>query len=140
MNGTPYWLQAYATRTGHDPTLVGTRAVPRWCRDCRRLVIAGYDSPLIATLAIVDPHPLTPQLEAAAVVLARPTWRLWGVPGRYELTARTPCTLRGLVLPRAGPDVLVLAAHRCDHPPLTRAPLPAPAAAVAVDYDGPPPF
>lgn len=136
---TPRWLHAYATTTGDDPTLAGTRAVPRWCRDCRHLVLAGYDSPLIATLAICDPHPLTAQLEAAAVILARPTWRLWGAPGRYELTPRTPAWTASTRLAPAGPDVLVLASHHCGRPPLTREPLPVPAGMV-YDTAGDPPF
>lgn len=137
---TPRWLTSYASTTGDDPALTGTRAVPRWCRTCRRLVIAGYDSPLLADLAICDPHPLTPQLEAAAVILARPTWRLSGAPGRYELTPRTPAYIGGLRLPPAdGVDVVVVAAHDCYHPPLTHAHLPTPDGAL-FDSAGDPPF
>jgi|GEM_PF-1185678 len=137
---TPHWLQAHATRTGNDPTLTGTRARPRWCRTCRRLVLAGYDAPLAAGLAITDPHPLTPQLETAAVLLARPTYRLWGTtPDTYELTPRTPTYPPHIPLPPASPTVIVLTAHNCDRPPLTHAPLPTPHRHT-VDHDAPPPF
>lgn len=121
---TPRWLQAYATRTGADPAL-GTTAVPRHCRTCRRLILAGYDAPTLAGLALVDPYALTPQLEAAAVILAVGTWRLWGAPGGYELTSRhEPRVHRPERLTSAGGDVVVVAEHRCEFPPLSHIPLP----------------
>lgn len=133
---TPRWLEAYGTRTGTDPALTGTRAVPRHCRTCRRLILAGYDAPTIAGLAIADPYALTPQLEAAAVILAIVTWRLCGRPGHYELTPRHTPGLPPLCRrDPAGPAVTVLAAHRCEYPPLSRIPLPSPNAHRAADPD-----
>ncbi len=133
---TPTWVHAYTTTSGlPDPRLVGTFAKPRRCTGCRAWVLAGYDSPLIAALAICDPHPLTPALEAAAVILGRPTWRLWGHPGAYQLTQRTPTRMR---LVRAPADAcVVLASHQCGRPPLSRAPLTV-TAARAVRSDTPP--
>jgi hypothetical protein len=137
----PPWLDAYTTRSGMpDPRLASLTARPRHCAGCGRLVLAGYDSPACADLAVADPNPLTPTLEAAAVILARPTWRLWGQPGHYELTARTPARVLGVQLVPAGPDVIVVATHDCARPPLTRTTLPTRPPQFVVDSDGPPPF
>lgn len=122
---TPPWLAAYTTRSGDDPRLVGTRAIPRTC-PCGRLVLVGYDAPAIAGLATVDPYTATPQLEAAAVILATPTYQLWGDPGRYELTPRHIPGVRTVGTKRPASDVLVVLAHRCDRPTLATTPLPAP--------------
>ncbi len=125
-SSTPVWLDAYTTRSGDDPRLVGTRAIPRTCL-CGRLVLVGYDAPVIAGLATVDPYQATPQLEAAAVILATATYQLWGDPGRYELTPRHVPGLRALGTKRPAGDVLVVLAHTCHRPPLATTPLPAPA-------------
>lgn len=135
----PAWLTAYTTRTGADPNprLAGTRAIPRPCPTCARLTLTGYDAPLIAGLATTDPYLLTPNLEAAALILARPTYQLWGAPGRYELTPRSPIHITGLRLPSAD-HVPVVAAHDCPRPPLSTTPLPM--HALPPTHDGPPPF
>lgn len=127
---TPRWLDAYTTATGlPDPRLAGTTARPRHCDTCRLVVLAGYDAPLCAGLAITDPYLLTPRLEAAAVILTRPTYRLWGYPGSWQLLPRHRPDVHPIVRhPPAGPDVHVLAAHRCGTPPLSRIHLPAPGA------------
>jgi hypothetical protein len=77
----------------------------------------------MAGLAVVDPYRLTAALEHAAVILARPTYRLWGHPGHYELTARTPVHPPYPNLASAD-TVPVVAAHQCDAPPLSTLPLP----------------
>lgn len=136
---TPRWLDAYATTTGHDPALIGTRAVPRHCRTCHRLVLAGYDAPIAALLATCDPHPLTPRLEAACVILARPTYRLWGIPGRYELTPRHHPGIHPISREPPADQCLVLAAHACGHPPLSHDHLPVTTRHTS-STDGPPPF
>jgi hypothetical protein len=131
------WVDAYTTRTGMpDPRLAGTLAKPHHCRHCGRLLLIGYDSPALADLASVDPYRLDPRAETAAVILARPTWQLWGPPGRYELTARTPARITGLALVPTD-QCVVVATHHCGSPPLTRLTLPT---TVVVDSDGPPPF
>ncbi|TKR27151.1 hypothetical protein FA014_01990 [Cellulomonas hominis] len=139
MTARAYWLAALATRTGQDPGLLGTKAVPRWCARCRRLVLAGYDAPVCATLCIADPYRLTPQLEAACVILARPTYQLWGIDaGRLKLTSRH---IPGFVQARDFPPadhVVVLAAHDCDRPPLTLDPLPEPRYGAVQPGDVPP--
>lgn len=122
---TPAWLAAYATTSGDDPRLVGTGAVPRTCR-CGRLVLVGYDAPAIAGLAIADPFRATPPLEAAAVILATPTYQLWGEPGRYELTTRHHPGVRTVGMKRPASDVVVLLGHDCTRPALATEPLPAP--------------
>jgi hypothetical protein len=120
----PPWLRAHLAHTGDDPTLTGTHAHPRHCKTCGHLTLTGYDAPLIAGLAITNPNPLTPQLETAAVILAIPTWRLWGTPGHYELTPRHIPGLHTIGRHPPASDVTVLAAHQCGTPPLSHAPLP----------------
>lgn len=122
---TPPWLTAYSTMSGDDPRLVGTRAIPRTCT-CGHLVLVGYDAPRIAGLATVDPYQATPQLEAAAVILATATYQLWGEPGRYELTPRHIPGVRTLGMKRPAGDVVVVLAHVCHRTPLATTPLPAP--------------
>lgn len=137
---TPHWVDAYQTKTGMpDPRLVGLGAQPRHCHTCGLLVLAGYDAPACADLATCDPYVLTPALETAAVILGRPTWQLWGHPGRYELTARTPALLLGVRLVPAD-QCVVLATHQCGRPPLSIAALPTRPPRFVVDSDGPPPF
>lgn len=142
VTAPPRWLQAHADRTGDDDALIGTRAVPRHCRACGLLLLAGYDAPLIAGLAVVDPYRLTSQMEAAAVLLGRPTWRLWGAPGRLELTGRFYPGVLPLGRHPPAEEVVVVAAHRCGTPPLSSVPLPvrAPRVVAAGDDDEDPPF
>lgn len=125
MTARAYWLDALARRTGQDPGLLGTKAVPRWCSACRRLVLAGYDAPVCATLCIADPYRLTPQLEAACVILDRPTFQVRGIDiGRLHLTPRhIPGYVQARDFPPAD-QVVVAAAHDCGRPPLTLEPLP----------------
>jgi len=135
--------QHLATTTGlPEQHLSGTRVVPRHCPDCGRLVLLGYDSNVAAFLATVDPYKATPHDEAAAVILARPTYRLWGRPLHYELTRRhVPGHQHTLTYPRADtPDVTVVLAHHCHTPPLAREPIPVRPPRPAVDHDAPPPF
>lgn len=121
----PAWMRAYTTRTGAPPHLGTGKARPHRCPTCRRWTLQGLDSNLCALLATVDPNPLTPQTEAAAILTHRPTYTLHGAPGRYELYHRTPTTARHLT--PAHPDThIVLAAHTCTGPltthtlPITR--------------------
>jgi hypothetical protein len=138
MTTSPPWLAAYDLSTGDDPALRGRRAVPRHCRTCRRLVLAGYDGHVAAWLAVVDPYQLTPQLEAACVVLARRTYRLRGLPGSYELNPRYSPAVQPFAPRPSAADVLVVAEHHCDTPPLSRQHLPTPRH--LTNPDGPPPF
>lgn len=122
--------------------LSGTRAIPRPCPDCARLTLTGYDSPLLALLATTDPYALTTRQEAAAVILTRRTYRLWGIPLHYELTRRHhPRLPPWLTYPAADtPGVTVVAEHHCDTPPLGTTPIPLRPPRPTVDYDGPIPF
>ena len=92
----PAWMRAYTTRTGAPPHLGTGKARPHRCPTCGRWTLQGLDSNLCALLATVDPNPLTPQTEAAAIILGRPTYTLHGAPGRYELWHRTPHSARHL--------------------------------------------
>lgn len=137
---TPTWQQLHATKTGDHPALIGTRAQIRNCSHCGLIVLAGYDSHLMANLAITDPYLLTPQLEAAAVILAIRTYHARGITGRYELTNRhTPGITRPawVTYPPAN-QVPVVAAHRCGIPALSRQPLPLAAPATSWGKGDPP--
>lgn len=118
-------MRAVLEKRGEDPDLAGTRAVPRWCRTCRRAVLAGYDAPVLGGLAIVDPFRATWQQEAAAVLLARPTWWLAGPwPIRGELIARHHPGIPDVGIRAPADQVLVVIAHDCTRPPLATTPLP----------------
>lgn len=118
----PYWIAAYETRTGSPPALAGIRAIPRPCRKCGQWTLTGYDDYLLAALATTDPNPLTPQLEAAALILGRPTWELRGTPGRYSHRRRTPFYGHIRKLKPAN-QCTVVAQHNCAGP-LSTATLP----------------
>ena len=116
---TPYWVTAYETTSGGAANLTGGKALPRPCPTCGTWCLTGYDSNLCAIQAWTDPAPLTPQLEAAALILRRATYRVWGRPGSYELTLRF---VPGLHLPSRLPtanECTVIAAHVCNSPPLS---------------------
>lgn len=115
----PFWVTAYETRSGGAANLSGGKALPRPCPRCGTWCLTGYDSNLCAVQAWADPAPLTPMLEAAALILQRTTYRLWGRPGSYELTFRY---LPGLHLAGRLPtahECTVIAAHVCNSPPLS---------------------
>lgn len=116
----PWWAQAYETRTGGELRLTSGKAIPARCDRCGAWTLHGYDAPLMAGLAVVDPNPLTPVLEAAAVVLDLPTYQLWGAPGRWSLTPRHEPGVRRIGTARPAGDVIALAAHTC-RPPLSSA-------------------
>ncbi|MFD6094558.1 hypothetical protein ACFWGN_20800 [Oerskovia sp. NPDC060338] len=134
---TPAWVIAFETRTGATATLAGGRAIPRPCSSCRAWTLTGYDAPLIADTATVDPYAATPLQEAAALILAVATYQLWGTPGRYHLTPRHLPGLRILGHHPPATHVTVVIAHTC-RPPLATQPLPA--LRPSPRYDGPPPF
>lgn len=116
---TPYWVTAYETTTGGAASLAGGKALPRPCPTCRTWCLTGYDSNLCAFQAWATPAVLTPQLEAAALILQRTTYRVWGRPGSHELTVRY---VPGLHLPGHLPtanECTVIAAHACNSPPLS---------------------
>lgn len=119
----PRWIDAYITSSGlPDPRLVGTTAKPRHC-DCGALTLVGYDAPLCANLSVVDPYQATPQFEAAAVILAIPTYQLWGHPGRYDLTNRHRPGIPPICQRKPATECVVVIGHRCGHPPLATIPL-----------------
>ncbi|WP_152649123.1 hypothetical protein [Demequina flava] len=132
---TPQWLILHTQQTGDDPTLTGTQAHPRHCKKCGRLTLTGYDSHIMAGLAITNPNPLTPRLEAAAVILHIPTYRLWGTPGHYQLTPRHQPRIPPLGTHPPANQVTVLAQHNCHHPPLSRETLPTRPPQSAIDLE-----
>lgn len=120
----PAWLAHYQTTTGlPDPRRQGRNARPTTCPRCGRLVLTGADHHRIAAYPTVDPYALTPQLEAAAVILAIPTYELRGQPPTWELHPRTFPTVPTWPIPPAN-QCRVVAEHSCDNPPLSTTPLP----------------
>jgi len=137
----PDWRALHALKTGDNAALIGTRAQVRNCAHCGLIVLAGYNSHVMASIAITDPFLLTPQLEAAAVILNIHTYEARGHPGRYELTNRhwPHLTRPDWIHYKPATDVNVLAAHRCGYPPLSRQPLPLNPATASWGH-GEPPF
>ncbi|GAB2457678.1 hypothetical protein [Xylanimonas ulmi] len=121
-NDRPWWADAYETRTGSELRLAGDRLIPAR-HDCGRWILTGYDAPTLATAVNLDPNPLTALLEAACVILAIPTYRLWGNPGRWSVTPRHEPGLTYLGRAPNADTVTVIAAHACNRPPLTSAQL-----------------
>ncbi|GMA22266.1 hypothetical protein GCM10025864_44920 [Luteimicrobium album] len=136
----PAWVTAFTTTHGATPTLASGRALPRPCPRCARWTVVGLDAPRCAGLARCDPHPLTPQLEAAAVILDTPTWQLWTFAGRHELTPRHEPHVPPLARLAPADHVVVLAAHVCGRPPLSRAPLRLRTTRTADPMHGEPPY
>lgn len=101
------------TTTGLPVGLTGGRVKPGTCPDCHATVLAGYDGLVAAELAIVDPIALTPQLEAACVLTARPTWRLWNTPGLFELNPRTNPAYPVTTKLTPANEAVVVALHIC---------------------------
>ena len=135
------WLDAYTTSSGlPDPRLAGTAAKPRHCSDCGRLVLAGYDAPVCAHLAVVDPYRATAQLETAAVLTGRATYHLRGVPGDYQLTPRHFPGVLPIVPYRRADECVVVITHSCDLPALSTIPLPTQSEKHAIPADAAPPF
>lgn len=115
MSRIPRHVQAsIETRLGLPLGLANGYAKPGHCPRCGRVILAGYDAPLIAGLAIVDPYRLTMQLETAAIILHRPTYQLHGRL-HHMLTNRT---WPGVPKPwpsKPADQVVVVAAHKCGH-------------------------
>lgn len=115
MSRIPAHVQtAIETRLGLPLGLASGYAKPGHCPKCGRAVIAGYDAPAIAGLAVVDPCRLTMQLEAAAIILRRPTYQLHGRL-RFMLSNRTwPGVPKPWPL-KSADQAVVVAAHKCGH-------------------------
>ncbi len=121
---TPHWVDTWTQTSGlPNPRLAGTTTRPRTCRTCGALTLTGYDAPLAAELATCDPYRLTPHHETAAILLGIPTWQLWGTPGSYEITRRTPNHINGTQNTPAD-KCTVLATHRCGMRPISTDPIP----------------
>ncbi len=135
----PDWRKTAATKLGTHEKLIGNTAIPRACPTCGRTCLIGWDAPLCAGLAICDPATLTIQLEAACIILDRPTYRLWGTPGQYQLTEKYYPGLPPTGKPPPTTSNRVLAAHRCGKP-LGGTPIPLRPTTTTTVIDGPPPF
>ena len=138
----PEWLLRKLDSEGHIDLAAGAtrRARPARCDKCQAGVIRGLDGDMCALAADADPEPLSPEGEALAMLARIPTYRLWQIGGRFELTRRDPATKTGHP---PGTDYAcdVLAAHQCT-PTLTlpRMPsrIPPPASAAGLPHN--PPF
>lgn len=85
--------------------LISTQPGPQPCRRCGELVLAAWAE---GVLVAVDPRPLTEAGEHVARLYGRGPYDL----ARTELVERNPDRARS---PAKGP---VLAAHRCNDPPI----------------------
>ena len=124
MSRIPTHIQtAIETRLGLPLGLASGYAKPGHCPKCGRAILAGYDAPAIAALAVVDPYRATALEEAAAIILGLPTWQLHGrTPDRYQLSNRTWPKVAPLVNHKSADDVVVLILHRCGFKPLATGP------------------
>lgn len=123
MSPLPRHVQtAIETRLGLPLGLASGYAKPGHCPHCGLAVIAGYDAPAIATLAIVDPYQATPLDEAAAIILGLPTWQLHGTPGRHTLSGRTHPGVPPLGTHTPATECVVVIRHRCGYRPLATGP------------------
>ena len=110
----PEWLKRHIEATTGAP-LGARKASGTRCRRCHARLLTGLDHDLCAGQALVDPFPLTPMGELLALLAGRPTYRL--VPaghGRFELDYRDEWQIANK--PPGKFDVL--AAHKCNSPPL----------------------
>ena len=81
------------------------------CATCAAVILTGYEDDRVAGSVRADPWRLTVAGEVAAIVLDRPTWRLWGSWPSYRAVERVvgigaPPTLQA-------DQCVVVAAHVC---------------------------
>lgn len=76
------------------------------CHKCQAIVLTGLDHDVAAFTATVDPTPLDPRLELAAVLTGRRTYAAWPAAGGYHLEVRDEVTMEDHTHP-------ALPAHRC---------------------------
>lgn len=84
------------------------------CASCAAVVLVGDEDDRVAGSVRADPWRLTTDGEVAAIVLERPTWRLWGSWPSYRAVERVVGLgdQRGAVRPSAA-DCVVVAGHVC---------------------------
>ena len=129
----PKWLQQ---RLGTPTRGRGVRHV-KCAFGCRRDVLAGFDEDVAASLAIVDPVPLSPLGEALARIEGRVTYRL----GRHnDGSALWQRTALNITSAPASAEAIVFADHKCGHAPLPSVEVKAAPDAKGPDYDAEPPF
>lgn len=118
----PTWLQHHLEDRGlWDSDGVTRAARARRCRTCREYVLAGLDSDRCALPVAVDPDPLTPLGESAALLAGKSTYSLKFWSGRLELDHRGHYQIRGDVQRmRLRHDVV--ARHVCGMPSIGAGP------------------
>lgn len=81
------------------------------CATCAAVILTGDEDDRVAGSVRADPWRLTRDGEVAAIVLGRPTWRLWGSWPAYRAVER----LVGIGGPPSlsADDCVVVAAHVC---------------------------
>lgn len=81
------------------------------CASCAAVILTGDEDDRVAGSVRADPWRLTTAGEVAAIVLDRPTWRLWGSWPSYRAVER----LRGIGAPPAlqADQCVVVAGHVC---------------------------
>lgn len=98
---------------GHlDPNGVSRHARPRTCPKCHRLVIVGLDHDRSALVATVDPQPLAPQGELAALFDGKRTYALRANGDAYTVDMRETWNITNSPAgTKSGVDVV--AEHSC---------------------------
>lgn len=118
----PTWLRQQLEDRGlWDSDGTNRVARARRCRTCREYVLVGLDSDHCALPVAVDPDPLSPAGEVAALIAGRATYSLRYLADRLELDRRTQFEIRG----DASRDSVrhdVLARHQCGMPSLGQVP------------------
>jgi len=110
------------------------------CR-CGVWVLAGWDAPVCGIWRTLDPWRLDRPGELAAVLAGRGTYRVWGTPGRWEVTSRCDASWGTFGVPHEPPEaVTVIADHECHRRPLGNEPLAIFAPRGVDRASGPPPF
>lgn len=110
------------------------------CR-CGVWVLTGWDAPVCGIWRTLDPWRLDGRGEVAAVLAGRGTYRVWGWPGRWEVTGRYDPTCGTFGVPHDPPEVVtVIADHECGKRPLSTEALALFPPNRAEEADGPPPF
>lgn len=111
------WIQTHLETRGLWNADGVSRAVrARQCRKCHKLVLTALDSDMCAGVAIVDPTPLSPLGEAAALILGRRTYFLWPRLDRLELDLRYDGAIAGR--PAGAGRYDVVGTHECGTGPL----------------------
>lgn len=107
-------LAAQEDRYGAPTTL--RHATRNLCPRCDTWTLVGLDDHTLAHTVRVDPTPLTPTGELAALIATRRTYTLTSDGRRTTLQHRDAWDITGHPPGNEGGEYDVLPAHQCEHP------------------------